>query len=91
VAKLKCYYTANYDGEHEAFVVARSQKVAARVAGVSLYAFRQLWVALDGGWPVYCAVVERLYTRQLGLLPLRRGGWVESRCETEDALKKAEV
>ena len=48
--KVKCF-VGNYDGSRKGLVVAPNQKEAARIAGVSLYDFRQYWGAASQ-WPI---------------------------------------
>lgn len=75
--RLKCY-TGNLDGSRKGLVIARNQTEAARIAGTSLYDFRNHWRAVERS-PLESAKPGFLYTRpydggewQLGRRPLPR-------------------
>jgi hypothetical protein len=71
---VKCY-TGNLDGTREGLVVASNQKEAAKVAGTTLYDFRNYWGSETHPWPIASPKLRTLYTRKFG------GGreWVEGR------------
>lgn len=62
---VKCY-TGNLDGTREGLVVASNQKEAAKVAGTSLYDFRNYWGAETHPWPIASPKLRTLYTRKFG-------------------------
>ncbi len=75
---VKCY-VGNFDGNREGLVVAANQKEAAKIAGTTLYDFRNYWVAMDHPWPISAPKIKTLYTR-----PFSTTGdwsWTEGICK----------
>ena len=77
--KLRCYI-GNLDGDREGLVIAPNQRLAAKIAGVSLYDFRNHWIEYTHHRTSEVTEELTLYTRWMYPLNSR---WVKGRVRRE--------
>ena len=85
--RMKCFH-GNFDGIRWGLVIASSKKNAAKVAGISLYEFRNYWTD-DVPWPKHELKPNTLYTRTTFYIRSgdNEGEWFEGLCSLENKRK----